>query len=183
MLQNLQKGFNVYVNAELVFDERLVRIVPCWVVNLIVCILSGNNFLDNMPRLTFPLNEGQDMVDIVRHDIVLIIKRKPLLWNLNLFFICFSKPLLLISCLYSHFSYNRLLAVLSRLYNGREWMILCEKIVFWESILKWAVMKSWHYTRRGNKWIVGHCNVEVVLNHTILTIDAERTILDFKLIL
>jgi hypothetical protein len=83
MLQNGYDSLNVDMDAQLTFNEGLVRIIPSGAIIQALFVFSGNNFLNKSTRLALSLNKGQNVVDVVGHNVVLIVEWKFLLLGIS----------------------------------------------------------------------------------------------------
>lgn len=90
MLQNGYESLDVDMDAQLTFNEGLVRIIPSGAIIQGLFVFSGNNFLNNSTRLALSLNKGQDVVDVVGHNVVLIVEWKFLLLGISWILIILS---------------------------------------------------------------------------------------------
>jgi hypothetical protein len=112
------EGPNIDVDAELVLDEGLVRIESRGGHLFLEPSFLGNNFLNDFRRLALSLHEGQNMVDVVGNDVMLINKGQD---RTSFFFPAFVSAASICTSLF--FLISRL-QTSSRIGINRQWSVL-----------------------------------------------------------
>ena len=120
----------------------MVRIVPSGAVVQALLIFSGNNFFNDCRGLASSLNEGKDVVDVVGHNVVLIVERKFLLRGISSALIILSNHMCLTSDFWGLFDFDGLGTLMTCVCKDGNRRITPVRIVLGETILNRVAMKT-----------------------------------------